>query len=236
MLDLGFLTDVTDKLNNLNLQLQGKDKTIGDMISAVKAFKAKLSYLFQQVKNKRLQHFPSVKMVLQSHAGAADVLDVDKYCDLLSRLGQEFEDRFNDFDQLEPCVAFIANPFKEVDVSDISERMAELFSVDLLEMEMEIIALQNDVLLHAQQHSEHFWTLVDTENYKNINKVALKISALFGSTYLCESGFSDMNGIKSKFRTRLLDEHLDDSIRVNLSKYTPAYKSLVGSMQCQVSH
>ena len=236
LLDLAFLTDMTEKLNQLNTQLQGKDRTISDMISAVKAFKAKLSFYLQQLKNKRLQHFPTVVKMLDSHAGADFVLDVNKYCDLMSKLGQEFEDRFNDFDKLEPCVAFIANPFMEVDITEISEKMAELFTVNPVEMEMEVINLQNHVQLKSQQHSQHFWSLVDPENYKNIHQAALKISALFGSTYLCEAAFSDMNVIKSKFRTRLTDEHLNDCIRVNLSAYTPAYTSLVDSMQCQSSH
>ncbi|XP_028127688.2 general transcription factor II-I repeat domain-containing protein 2A-like [Diabrotica virgifera virgifera] len=38
----GFLTDVTGKLNELNLQLQGKEKNILQMISEVKSFIAKL--------------------------------------------------------------------------------------------------------------------------------------------------------------------------------------------------
>uniref|UniRef100_A0A6P7GA77 General transcription factor II-I repeat domain-containing protein 2A-like n=1 Tax=Diabrotica virgifera virgifera TaxID=50390 RepID=A0A6P7GA77_DIAVI len=40
--DFGFLTDVTGKLNELNLQLQGKEKSILQMISEVKSFIAKL--------------------------------------------------------------------------------------------------------------------------------------------------------------------------------------------------
>ncbi|KAK0145315.1 hypothetical protein N1851_015789 [Merluccius polli] len=48
----------------------------------------------------------------------------------------EFEDRFNHFDKLEPCVAFIANPFMEVDKGEISEQMAELLSVYSVEMEV----------------------------------------------------------------------------------------------------
>ena len=73
--------------------------------------------------------------MLDSHAGADFVLDVNKYCDLMSKLGQEFEDRFKDFDKLEPCVAFIANPFMEVDITEISEKMAELFTVNPVEMD-----------------------------------------------------------------------------------------------------
>ena len=39
LLDLAFLTDLTTMLNDLNLQLQGKDKTVIDMINSVNAFK-----------------------------------------------------------------------------------------------------------------------------------------------------------------------------------------------------
>ena len=90
---------------------------------------------------------------------------------------------------------------------------------------MEVINLKNHVQLKSQQNSQHFWTLVDPENDKNIHQAALNMSALFGSTYLCEAASSDMNVMKSKYRTRLTDGHLSDSIRVNLSGYTQAYTS-----------
>ncbi|XP_056138883.1 general transcription factor II-I repeat domain-containing protein 2-like [Lampris incognitus] len=137
LLDLAFLTDVTEKMNELNLQLQGKDKNLSDMISAVNAFSAKLSLYIQQVKNKRFQHFPWVSKMLESHTGAASIVKVSKYCDLLSRLGQGFADRFSDFEKLEPCVTFMANPFMDVDISEISGQIAELFRVDPVEMEIE---------------------------------------------------------------------------------------------------
>ncbi|CAM4607670.1 unnamed protein product [Leuciscus chuanchicus] len=92
LLDLAFLADVTEKLNQLNLQLQ-------------------------------------VLKMLESHADTPEVFDVHKYCDLLSRLGQEFEGRFSDFEKLEPCVAFIANPFTEMDIDNISKQIAELFNL-----------------------------------------------------------------------------------------------------------
>ncbi|QQP36016.1 Uncharacterized protein FKW44_020984, partial [Caligus rogercresseyi] len=45
LLDLAFLTDITGKLNNLNRALQGKGKTVADMISALNAFKAPMNIL-----------------------------------------------------------------------------------------------------------------------------------------------------------------------------------------------
>ena len=42
-LDLAFLTDINEKLNSLNCELQGKGKTIADILSALNTFKAKMS-------------------------------------------------------------------------------------------------------------------------------------------------------------------------------------------------
>lgn len=39
-LGLAFLTDITEKLNSLNCELQGKGKIVADMISALNAFNA----------------------------------------------------------------------------------------------------------------------------------------------------------------------------------------------------
>lgn len=103
--------------------------------------------------------------------------------------------------------------------------MAELFDVSALEMEMEVINLQNNIQLKSQQHSPNFWCLVDPGVNKYIHQAALKASALFGSTYLCEAAFSDMNMIKCKFRTRLSDD---------LNDCNDA--SLVEAMQCQSAH
>uniref|UniRef100_A0A1A8V9L8 SPIN-DOC-like zinc-finger domain-containing protein n=2 Tax=Nothobranchius TaxID=28779 RepID=A0A1A8V9L8_NOTFU len=140
------------------------------------------------------------KSVLNDHASASETYDkvVDKYSEVINRLGQEFENRFRDFDQLEPS--------------------------------------PRDFYLKANQSESNFWCLVDTEKYKGVCTAAMKVACMFGSTYLCESAFSDMNFIKSKHRTRLTDAHLHNSVRVAVSSYTPDYSKLVNSMQCQVSH
>ena len=50
LLDLSFLTDLTGELNELNLELQGKDKDVVNMMSSVNTFKSKL-----QLMSSRLQ-------------------------------------------------------------------------------------------------------------------------------------------------------------------------------------
>ena len=70
--------------------MQGKDKDVRNMISAVNAVSAKLAFFIQQLKAKRFQHFPSVANVLETLAGAADALNTDTFCDLLIKLALEF--------------------------------------------------------------------------------------------------------------------------------------------------
>lgn len=73
------------------------------------------------------------------------------------------------------------------------ETLAELFRVDPVEMEIEVINLQNNWQLKSQPHSQHFWSLVEPDNYKNLHQAALKLSALLASRYLREPAFPHMN-------------------------------------------
>ncbi|XP_078529378.1 general transcription factor II-I repeat domain-containing protein 2B-like [Lissotriton helveticus] len=221
LLDLASLTDVTEKLNALNYELQGKNKTITNMVSSVKSFKSKRNLFVQHVQKRKMQHSLSVLQILSENKAEAEVLDIEKHSSLLMRLNQQFSYRFSDFEQLEPCVMFTSNPFMEVDATDISEKICVLLNLDSATIEMEIVTFQNDIELKSRQSDINFWSLVDAEKFKNIHTAALKLFSLFGSTYLGESAFSDMNFIKSMFRTRLTDEHLNDSIGVALSSYTP---------------
>ncbi|KAK1881707.1 SCAN domain containing protein 3, partial [Dissostichus eleginoides] len=60
--------------------------------------------------------------------------------------------------------------------------------------------------------------------------------AYFGSTYLCETAFSQMKIIKSKYRTRMTDAHLTDCLRLAITNYQPDFKRLTDNVQSQQSH
>ncbi|KAF3846971.1 hypothetical protein F7725_004049, partial [Dissostichus mawsoni] len=83
----------------------------------------------------------------------------EKYSQVINRLGQEFENRFCDFGQLEPCVSFISNPFMQVDLTCIAEQLSATFNVDAGQVEIEILTLQNDLHLKAHQDAPNFWCL-----------------------------------------------------------------------------
>jgi len=58
LLDIWFLIDIVEKLNQLNLLLQGKNNLIIDTFNHIKAFQKKLLLFESQLKNNNVQHFP----------------------------------------------------------------------------------------------------------------------------------------------------------------------------------
>uniref|UniRef100_K7FGN3 HAT C-terminal dimerisation domain-containing protein n=1 Tax=Pelodiscus sinensis TaxID=13735 RepID=K7FGN3_PELSI len=196
LMDLAFLADITDKLNILNLELQGKDKHVAQMIGSVKSFKAKLILWMSHMKTKSLIYFPSMKKM---------VCDSDFNPSLFVIRIQPLLEQFKrDFTIIEPVVAFLVNPF----TSQIEVRTEEV--------ELEILDLQNDIVLKSCATDENFWNLVDRKRFPALKNEAYKIKSYFGSTYLCKVLFSTMNFIKSKYRSRLTDAHLDYCLRTGI--------------------
>ena len=79
LLDLAFLTDLTNMLNDLNLQLQGKDKTVIDMISSVNAFKRKMQHLSSKLHRHDLANFKNLAAELETQTQSCAQLDSARY-------------------------------------------------------------------------------------------------------------------------------------------------------------
>jgi hypothetical protein len=133
-------------------------------------------------------------------------------------------------------VSFITNPFQESDIRESAELISFLFKENVSEPELEIINLQTDLSFKTRVNNTNFWNLVLSAQCPILKRVSLKVSACFSSTYLSKSGFSTMKIPKSKYRSSLSDKHLNDCMRVTVTKYTPNYNKLAEEMQCQVSH
>ncbi|GFQ80331.1 uncharacterized protein TNCT_146741 [Trichonephila clavata] len=156
--------------------------------------------------------------------------------EIIDKLIEEFSSRFEDFAALESVLRFFINPFNvtEDDVLEIVSVYFELHNIE--DLELEIINLQSDIILKAHSNDKMFWNLVDENKYPILRKCALKIYSYCATTYNCESLFSNMKYLKSKYRTKLNDSHLDNCLRTGNSKYIPNYKKLAENMDTQVSH
>lgn len=243
LLDLAFLTDLTGELNELNLELQGKGKDVVNMMSSVNTFKSKLKLMSNRLQCSNLRNFPHMQAELQRQGKGVTQLDSARYEEHVQSIFSEFERRFTDFASIEPVASYMCYPFgASIDVGDIAAKVNSLFDLESSALEDEILTLQNDIEIKARstsaQPGEHvvFWKLLVEEKYPNLRRCALNLTSLFGSTYLCESAFSDMKIIKSKCRSTMTDHHLAACLRLATSSYTPDYEKLASSSQCQVSH
>ncbi|KAE9521271.1 hypothetical protein AGLY_018334 [Aphis glycines] len=227
--DFAFLVDITEKINFLNLELQGKEKQIINMITDVQAFFSKLAYWENKMKNGDFQHFPTLQETIINYS--ENIYEPKNHIIIIQHLRSEFKRRFNDFKILEPVAQFISNPFSR-DVETRANEIGDLFNLDKTILEMEIITLQNDSTLKI---TSKFWKHTITQKYPNLRSIALRVTSFFDSTWLCESTFSSMKYLKNKYRSRITDSYLDSSLRAAVSNYLPEFLKLAGN-QCQVSH
>lgn len=210
MKDLAFLVDLFGHMNSLNLQLQGKGKSVTSLWTAVKAFKLKLD-VFQQDLNGEMIHFPTVREFINS---SEIDLDQRKYEIFLNKMKAEYLERFHQFQEIDKILMLIKQPQHAAPNGPWSDQ------VKFISPEAELATLQLEMCnLHGNDEEvnnpEEFWTAPSTrEKYPTLTPMALTVLTFFGSTYLCESGFSNMNYIKSKFRSQLTQSHLHDLLRL----------------------
>jgi hypothetical protein len=222
-------------LGNLNLELQGKGKTIGEMISTVNAYKNQFPLLIDDLRLQTFIHFPNIKDHLQNNPDF--ILSSEKYLREINNVMKDFNIRFSDFKKIEDIVQYLSFPFKtDLDVKYIATKIAETFNIKRNIIELELIRLQSDIFLKARGSERDLWKYVCKEKYTNLKRCSEYIHSCFGSTYLCESAFSYLKLAKTKFRSRLTDSHTGNSLRLSLSGYTPIYEKLVKEMKTQTSH
>uniref|UniRef100_A0A3B1K1Z5 SPIN-DOC-like zinc-finger domain-containing protein n=1 Tax=Astyanax mexicanus TaxID=7994 RepID=A0A3B1K1Z5_ASTMX len=230
---IAFLADIMSHLNGLNLQLQGKNNSICDLMTAVRSFQRKLQ-VFKEDLQGDYTHFPKVKQV-QGHR------DVSSFVEFVDKLIENFSKRFDSFSIGEELKLFIQNPFLITDVRAFTNDVTHHFKwANTGPLQMQMIDLQADVALKeqfARTESTTFWLQMVSETaFPDLKKVALFILTMFGSTYSCEAAFSTMNIIKTKYRSKLTNEHLHMCMRMALTSFKPRFKMLAGQAKAQFSH
>ena len=220
---LAFLTDITMHLNVLNLRLQGRKQTISHLVGHIETFQKKLRLFASCLKNNDLSHFDSL------HALLVDDYEVEcsRFVEDIEALSCEFENRFRDFDRLKPNLHLYNNPM-EVNV----ETQQPEFQLELCELQC------NQFLLSRKNETQEcFWKLVSKDRFPKLKDFALKMHSMFGSTYVCESTFSTMKQIKSKNRNRMVNETLENSLRLATTNVGIDVKTIVSDKpRPQASH
>ncbi|GFT51954.1 SCAN domain-containing protein 3 [Trichonephila clavipes] len=77
-----------------------------------------------------------------------------------------------------------------------------------------------------------FWAEVDDE-FTELKTKAFRILLPFSTSYLCETGFSAVVALKTKYRSQL---NIEKELRVSISNIKPSFENLCSARQAHGSH
>lgn len=135
----------------------------------------------------------------------------------------------------------------EMEMADIADKELWVSKFKRLTAKLEEVTRQK-----AQLAQSHKWSEIESlptpeklvydtwnalpDTYRNMKTYAFGVLSIFGSTYLCKQIFSNMNYIKSKYRTRLTDERLQSCVKIKVTSYMPDVEKLTSDVRKQKSH
>ncbi|EZA47180.1 General transcription factor II-I repeat domain-containing protein 2B [Ooceraea biroi] len=192
--ELGFLTDFTQHMNNLNLKLQGKNQSISDVLHFIHThFQIQLHLFKIEIENKELHHFPCCKEIKEEHSD----VNFTGFGDLINKIASAFDSRFKELFILNNDVLLFSNPLiVAIENKNIKYRI-------------ELCNLRTDLyLLIKKETGVDFFKLLPQDLYPELRNFGLKMASMFETTYSCESAFSLMKLIKHKNRSSLTDDRL----------------------------
>ncbi|KAG8453209.1 hypothetical protein GDO86_000003 [Hymenochirus boettgeri] len=260
---LYFMVDVTSHLNQLNRKLQGKGNTISSMLEEVISFENKLSVFAQDFERETLIHFPSLLKHRQEENNSD--IDICYFKTTLLNMREAFLKRFHEFRNSKATLAFVKKPLDSavkrlnfspfnIDIGNFEMQLLDLKNKELWSSKFERLCADIEILEKnkCELSSQHKWSAFKElekedmlifnawnsipDSYNQLKKLAFAVLSFFGSTYLCEQSFSSMNLIKSKLRSRLIDENLESCLKLKTTTYKPDLLKLSKEMQSHCSH
>lgn len=229
VLRLSYLADIFGKLNDLNRSMQGSNSNILTNVDKIQGFRRKLRLWETLASKNDFSAFDNLTgLLLPANVEVIRDLVIEHISMLQTSFKKYFEDSITVENQ-----QWIRDPFSTV---------VESVNLPLPEKET-LVDLSCDSLLQQQMKTvsiDQFWAQLRSADpqssgtdYSVLCDHALKMLVHFSSTYLCESAFSKLTYLKSKYRNRL---EVEPDLRLNLSSITPRFKQLSGARQQQPSH
>ncbi|CAG5116250.1 unnamed protein product [Candidula unifasciata] len=193
-------------------------------------------------KGKALDRFWSIKEEMICFLGNCSHNKAEKFrkvlptitnrmIDLLKKLQDNFNNRFEDFSIPNNVMLFVRDPFKIPPAGDFSSNAKKLLpSVDEGSLQLELVDIQKSGTVKVWSET------IQQEQFPNARKVTVFILTMFGSTFNCESSFSHMNIIKTNSRSSMSNDRLQDCMRIALTSHQPNFIKLAQKRKCNFSH
>lgn len=226
-LELAYLTDIFEKMNEVNISLQGNKMNLIKAKGIISSFIAKFDIYKANIGRKELINFPALKRFSVSDNKTPE-LTQDKilvFTDHLEQLKTDMLSRFEDLTKLQiPDWIFDPFSFEAVDKLDSS-------------LQTEFLDLKYDCeakIIFKQSGYELAWVkLMDI--YPQLWGKTEPLLISFPSTYLVEKGFSSVVQLLTKQRNKL-DICLKGDLRLNLTNIKPDIQALAEIHQAQGAH
>ncbi|XP_039204228.1 uncharacterized protein LOC120310168 isoform X18 [Crotalus tigris] len=259
---LHFMVDMTAHLNTLNTTLQGKGGTALHMLEEVLAFERKLTVFARDLQRGTLSHFPCLREFKRGH----DMVNSEYLQSAIIAMQTSFGKRFCEFREEKNTLSFPITPltidpsalnmtvFPGVSQPDLEMELADIADKDIWVSKFQRLAdnLEDVARQKASLAQNHKWS--DIENlpkqdklifetwdtipntYMNMKKYAFGVLSIFGSTYLCEQVFSNLNYIQNKYCSHLKDNSLQSCLKLKVTSYSPDVQMLCADVEMQTSH
>ncbi|XP_075833987.1 protein FAM200C-like isoform X1 [Microtus pennsylvanicus] len=220
---IAYLVDIFAVLRELSLSLQGPNATCLDLSEKIQSFQMKLQLWQKELEENKTHMLPTLSAFFKEHdikpSGRTSVIVSVK--EHLHVLAEEISWYIPSL----PAVPFALarSPFT-VRVEDVPETAQE-----------EFVRLINSEAVRADFSAlplTRFWVKC-LQSYPVLSETVLRLLLPFPTTYLCETGFSNLLVIKSKYRRRLA---VENDLRCALAKTAPRISDLVRKKQSQPSH
>jgi hypothetical protein len=221
LVKLAYLVEIFGKLSSLNKSMQGSQMHPLVQKDKVKAFIKKLNLWKSNLQKNELDMFSLLK---DFWATANIETSKNLFIEHLDGLVLHFSNYFKDLDFSK--FLWVQNPF--IDNED------DEFELTTIEKE-KLIELSCDSLLKQKFQNEtliQFWMNLSGE-YEYLYYKAMQVLLPFVTSYLCETGFSALAAMKTKYRARLV---VEKELRVALSTLPPRFDKLCANKQQQPSH
>ncbi|XP_041416822.1 general transcription factor II-I repeat domain-containing protein 2B isoform X2 [Xenopus laevis] len=213
---LAFLTDITHYLHSLKKNVEAKDQLVTQLYTHISVFSNKLMLLKLNLISNDLSYFESCNELYREYEECNIFLDFGKFVEKIEVLIENFNLRFQDFSKINSSFKLYNNPLT-TDI--ISEKM---------EYHMELCNLQADLYFATRKEvGVSFFRLLPKEKYRNLRDLALRMTSMFGSTYICEKAFSELDRLKSNYRNSISNRTLQEILHLSITNINLNFDELV---------
>lgn len=220
LMKLAYLSDIFEKLNGLNLQLQGNNTHLPHLADRIQSFTRKLDMWGRRLEQGDIDSFENLKAFIETNELQNTVVSCMR--DHISALKDRFKKYFSVDDSAK--YDWIRDPFVATPPATFSTAEEEQY--------IEMTSESTMRLQFTSKTMAGFWIGVEKE-YPLIGQRAVGILLPFATSYLCEIGFSAVAAIKTKYRSKL---NIENELRVAVSKQQPRFEKICKGKQAHTSH